>query len=68
MKKILSLTVLVLFTNLSRAQGYDIKINFKGAKDTVVYLWHYSFDKFTPIDTCSKVKNGNISFKGKKKP
>ena len=66
MKKTLFVSALILFCFLSRSQGYDIKINLKGAKDTVVYLWHYSFDKFTPVDTCRKVKNGVIAFKGKK--
>jgi thiol-disulfide isomerase/thioredoxin len=47
------------------AQGYDIKINFKGNTDTMVYLVKYIFDQQYIADTAKKVKNGNIVFKGK---
>lgn len=68
MKKItLLLSALVLFSPAIIAQsGYDIKINFKGCKDTVVYLVKYTFGTPSIADTCKKVKNGQIQFKGKK--
>lgn len=68
MKKIILIPVLVLFISLSlKAQsGYDIKVNFKGCKDTVAYLAKYIFDQTYIADTCKKIKNGVIEFKGKK--
>lgn len=65
MKKFLLLLFIALVTG-SFAQGYEIKINFKGTKDTMAYLARYNFDKQYLIDTCKKVKNGAIIFKGKK--
>ncbi len=59
-----------LFFCLSFAQaqiGHEIKINLKNCKDTVAYLAYYQFDKLYISDTCKKVVNGNIVFKGKKK-
>ncbi len=64
MKKLIP--VLFLFSAFPGLAQYDIKINFKGAKDSVFYLWQYSFDKFSPVDTCLKPKNGLVVFKGKK--
>ena len=46
--------------------AYDIKINFKNCKDTVMYLAFYQFDKSYLADTCKKVVNGQIIFKGNK--
>jgi hypothetical protein len=46
--------------------GYEIKINLKNCKDTVAYLAFYQFDKLYVSDTCRKITNGNIVFKGKK--
>jgi hypothetical protein len=46
--------------------GHEIKINLKNCKDTVAYLAFYQFDKLYVSDTCKKVVNGNIVFKGKK--
>ncbi|MES2680712.1 MAG: thioredoxin-like domain-containing protein [Bacteroidota bacterium] len=68
MKKItLLLSAIVTFTLGAEAQsGYDIKINFKGCKDTMVYLVKYTFDQQYISDTCKDVKNGAIRFKGKK--
>lgn len=57
---------LALFSGATYAQGYDIKVNFKGCKDTMVYLVKYTFDQQYIADTCKKVKNGMIQFKGKK--
>ena len=66
MKRIIPVFIFALIVSQFRSQGYDIKINFKGAKDSVMYLWHYSFDKFTPMDTCNKIVKGNVFFKGRK--
>lgn len=67
MKKfILLLAATALFTFNVSAQGYDIKINFKGCKDTMAYLVKYTFDQQYIADTCKKIKNGVIQFKGKK--
>lgn len=67
MKKQILLTF-VLFTSalsLLKAQGYDIKFNMKGNKDTVMYLVKYVWDQQYVADTCSKIKNGQVHFKGK---
>ncbi|WP_281323587.1 TlpA family protein disulfide reductase [Flavobacterium aestivum] len=59
----------VLFFGLMYVQaqtGHEIKINLKNCKDTVAYLAFYQFDKLYISDTCKKVVNGNIVFKGKK--
>ena len=67
MKKfILLLASTALFSLNTQAQGYDIKINFKGCKDTMAYLVKYTFDQQYIADTCKKIKNGVIQFKGKK--
>jgi thiol-disulfide isomerase/thioredoxin len=67
MKKfILLLASTAAFTFSSKSQGYDIKINFKGCKDTMAYLVKYTFDQQYIADTCHKIKNGLIEFKGKK--
>lgn len=55
----------ILLSNLSFAQGYDIRINIKGAKDTMAYLVKYIWDQKYIVDTCKKVKNGQMIFKGK---
>lgn len=57
--------LLTLLCNNSFAQGYDIRINIKGAKDTMAYLVKYIWDQKYIVDTCKKVKNGQIYFKGK---
>lgn len=44
--------------------GYDIKINFKGCTDSTVYLARYFFDQTPIADSCKKVKDGKIRFKG----
>lgn len=67
MKKIW--TSFALFFGLMFAQaqsGHEIKINLKNCKDSIAYLAFYQFDKLYISDTCSKVVNGNIVFKGKK--
>lgn len=54
------------FNAKSQSAGYDIKVNFKGCKDTMVYLVKYTFDQQYISDTCKKIKNGLIQFKGNK--
>ena len=68
MKKITFLlsSIFLLSLGAGAQSGYDIKINFKGCKDTMVYLVRYMFDQNNIADTCKKVKNGQIQFKGKK--
>jgi thiol-disulfide isomerase/thioredoxin len=68
MKKFtLLLSSAILFSVGAKAQsGYDIKINFKGCKDTMVFLVKYQFDQQYISDTAKNVKNGNIRFKGTK--
>ncbi|HSD05606.1 thioredoxin-like domain-containing protein [Flavobacterium sp.] len=68
MKKNLQCFVLFFCFVFAQAQtGHEIKINLKNCKDTVAYLAFYQFDKLYIADTCKKVINGNIVFKGKKK-
>lgn len=67
MKKSLLLLFVLLFSlNNSKAQGYDIRINMKGIKDTMVFLVKYTWDQQYVVDTCQKIKSGQIQFKGKK--
>lgn len=66
-KLLLTLSLIFAFATFTHAQGgYEIKINFKGCKDTMAYLVKYTFDQQYIADTCKKVKNGLIIFKGKK--
>ncbi len=57
---------LTIFCNafLKAQKGYDIKINFKNCTDSTVYLARYFFDQLPVIDSCKKIKNGKIQFKG----
>lgn len=67
MKKLILVFVSVLaLTTAASAQGYDIKINFKGCKDTMAYLVKWTFDQKYIADTAKNVKNGVMHFKGKK--
>lgn len=66
MKKITLLLSSLALCLASYAQGYDIRVNFKGCKDTMVYLVKYTFDQQYIADTAKNVKNGQIVFKGKK--
>jgi hypothetical protein len=67
MKKITLCFVLFFGLMFAQAQtGHEIKITLKNCKDTVAYLAYYQFDKLYISDTCKKVVNGNIVFKGKK--
>ncbi|WP_281635727.1 thioredoxin-like domain-containing protein [Flavobacterium marginilacus] len=67
MKKIaLSFVLFFCLLSVQAQTGHEIKINLKNCKDTVAYLAYYQFDKLYISDTCKKVINGNIVFKGKK--
>ena len=67
-KRILLIAATLIFSVSFKAQsgGYDIKFNFKGCKDTMMYLVKYTFDQQYISDTCKKIKNGLVQFKGKK--
>jgi len=67
MKKIVfAFTFFIVLTSVNAQKNYEIKINFKNCKDTLAYLAFYQFDKTYIADTCKKVVNGNIIFKGKR--
>lgn len=67
MRKLLAtLSLLAIVSGATAQSGYEIKINFKNCKDTMVFLAYYQFDKSYLADTCKKVVKGNIVFKGKK--
>ncbi len=65
MKKLLVCLSMSIMTGAFAQTGHDIKINFKNAKDTVMYLAFYQFDKSYLADTCKKIVKGNVVFKGK---
>lgn len=68
MKKRIATIVFCLISIYASAQsGYEITINLKNCKDTLAYLTFYQFDKTLVKDTCTKIKNGKIIFKGKGK-
>jgi len=63
------LTSLFLIGGLSLAvaqNGYSVKFNIKNNTDTTMYLVKTLFDKQYISDTCKKIKNGLVEFKGKK--
>lgn len=67
MKKLAFAFCLSFFSLIAHAQsGYDIKVNFKGGKDTVLYLVKYIWDQKYVADTCKNIKNGQARFTGKK--
>ncbi len=66
MKKISFLLFTFICGFIYSQTGFDIKVNLKGAKDSVAYLARYNFDKQYIVDTCKKVKAGNMVFKGKR--
>ena len=68
MKKIV-LTIIFCISSLvaSSQSGYEIKINLKNCKDSLVYLTYYQFDKTIIKDTCTALKDGKIVFKGREK-
>jgi thiol-disulfide isomerase/thioredoxin len=64
-KNLLSLLILFLLSfNTIGQKGYEITINIKGAKDTLMYLVKYQWDQQYISDTCKKVVNGVAVFKG----
>lgn len=68
MKKLFLSAFIIFFLSTVNAQtGHEIKVNLKNCKDTLVYLTFYQFDKNMISDTCTKIKNGKIIFKGKNK-
>lgn len=68
MKRFLACIILLTGVLGAKAQtqpGYEIKVNIKGIKDSVVYLLRYKWDGQYLVDT-AKVKKGSFVFKGKK--
>lgn len=66
-KQFLPILIAFLFGSFSSSAqgGYDIRFNMKGNKDTMMYLVKYIWDQQYIVDTCKKVKNGQVFFKGK---
>jgi thiol-disulfide isomerase/thioredoxin len=66
MKKIIAtLTLIATLTSANvKAQGYEIKVNIKGIKDSACYLLRYKWDSQYIVDT-AVVKKGAFTFKGK---
>ncbi len=56
----------LFFAQQQPQPGYDIRINFKDCPDTIMYLVKYVWDQQYLADTCKKIKNGQVQFKGKK--
>ncbi len=52
--------------SLQAQKGYDIKLNLKNCPDTSMYLVRYFFTYNFIVDSCKKIKNGKIQFKGNK--
>lgn len=50
----------------AQTQGYEIKINIKGAPDVKFYLAKYYFDQTVMVDSCKNTKPGVGTFKGDK--
>jgi len=59
------ITALWLVTKASAQGGYDIRVNFKGSTDTIMYLVKYVWDQKYLADTSKNIKNGQVQFKGK---
>ncbi len=68
MKKFLFVIAAALISvcQFKAAEGYDIRINLKGSNDTMVFLVKHTWDQHLIVDTCKNIKNGVITFKGKK--
>ncbi|MBL7932282.1 MAG: DUF4369 domain-containing protein [Bacteroidia bacterium] len=64
-RALLSLMLVSLVFYSKAQQGYRITVNFKNCPDSQVYLLKYIFDQTYMVDTCKKIKNGRIEFKGK---
>ena len=66
MKRVIYFAAGIVMSFTAAAQGYDIRVNMKGTKDTMAYLVKYTWDQQYIADTCRKIKNGVIQFKGNK--
>jgi peroxiredoxin len=60
------LILLAFFLSAIAFPQYDIKIDLKNCKDTTAYLVVHRWESNNIVDSCKKVKNGQIHFKGKK--
>jgi len=58
------MALFILSFSLKAQKGYDIRLNLKGCNDTSMYLVKYYFTYQLIVDSCKKVKNGKIQFKG----
>lgn len=56
---------LTLFLISPAQNGYDLKFNLKGSKDTCMYLAKYFFDQTIIVDTTKCIKKEFFQFKGK---
>lgn len=65
-KLIFAFIISAMSASTLSAQGYEIKINFKGNKDTLMYLVKYNWDQQYVTDTAKNIKNGQVLFKGKR--
>ena len=66
MKKLLIALLSLLTFYFSNAQSaYDVKLNLKNCNDTTLYLVRYYFTSQYLVDSCLKIKNGKVQFKGK---
>jgi thiol-disulfide isomerase/thioredoxin len=52
--------------NRLSAQGYEIKVSIKNAKDSICVLTKYTWESPYKVDTAKVDKNGNMVFKGPK--
>jgi thiol-disulfide isomerase/thioredoxin len=64
MKKIRLLIIGALLTGSVAGQAYDIRVEVKGATDSLFYLVKYQFDQLYIVDT-ARVKDGKGRFTGK---
>ena len=65
MKKIIIGLLFLFIKTISSAQeGHQITVNVKNCNDTVMYLAFYQFDILPIADTCKKIVNGKVIFKG----
>jgi thiol-disulfide isomerase/thioredoxin len=66
MKKLILVLMLLAGLAARPQSGFEIKVNIKGLKDSVLYLAKYTFDKQYIVDTAKKIVKGSAVFKGKK--
>lgn len=66
MKKFTLVFICILTLRAFSQGGYDIKISIKNFPDSMAYLAKFNFGKQYLVDTCKKISNGNIVFKGKR--